>query len=152
MAGINKVIIIGNLGADPDARVLPDGTPVTKISVATSEQWTDKNSGETKQATEWHTIVFYNRLAEIAAQYLTKGSKCYAEGKLKTRKWQDQNGQDRYTTEIIGASLQMLDSKNSNHAAQQGDPPPATSSKTRQQRAADNLQTENEFIDDDIPF
>ena len=82
MAGINKVIIIGNLGADPDARVLPDGTPVTKISVATSEQWTDKNSGETKQVTEWHTIVFYNRLAEIAAQYLTKGSKCYAEGKL----------------------------------------------------------------------
>lgn len=111
MAGINKVIIVGDLGQDPDIRTMPNGDAVTKISVATSESWTDKNTGERKTQTEWHAIVFYRRQAEVAGEYLRKGSKVYVEGRLKTRKWQDQNGQDRYTTEIQGDVLQMLDSR-----------------------------------------
>lgn len=108
MAGINKVIIVGNLGNDPEIRTMPTGEQVANITVATSESWTDKNSGEKKTQTEWHRIVLYRRLAEIAAQYLHKGSQVYVEGRLKTRKWQDNNGQDRYTTEIQGDNLQML--------------------------------------------
>lgn len=108
MAGINKVIIVGNLGNDPEIRTMPNGEQVANITVATSESWTDKNSGEKKTQTEWHRIVLYRRLAEIAAQYLHKGSQVYVEGRLKTRKWQDSNGQDRYTTEIQGDNLQML--------------------------------------------
>lgn len=108
MAGINKVIIVGHLGNDPEMRSMPNGEQVANISVATSESWTDKNSGEKKTQTEWHRIVLYRRLAEIAGQYLTKGSQVYIEGRLKTRKWQDSNGQDRYTTEIQGDNLQML--------------------------------------------
>lgn len=111
MAGVNKVIIIGNLGADPDVRTMPNGTPVANINVATSETWTDRNTNERREVTEWHRIVLYRRLAEIAGEYLRKGSKVYVEGKLKTRKWQDQSGQDRYTTEIQADSLQMLDSR-----------------------------------------
>ena len=114
MAGVNKVIILGNLGNDPDIRTMPNGDHIANISVATSESWTDKQSGERREVTEWHRIVLYRRLAEIAGQYLRKGSKVYVEGRLKTRKWQDQNGQDRYTTEIQGDSLQMLDSKGDN--------------------------------------
>jgi len=110
MRGINKVIIVGNLGADPETRQFPNGGSVTNISVATSEQWTDKQTGEKREATEWHRIVLFNRLGEIAAQYLRKGSKVYIEGSLRTRKWQDQNGQDRYITEIRADQLQMLDS------------------------------------------
>ena len=113
MAGINKVIIVGNLGNDPDVRTMPNGDAVAKISVATSESWNDKNTGERREVTEWHSIVFYRRQAEVASEYLRKGSKVYVEGRLKTRKWQDQNGQDRYTTEIIGDVLQMLDSRQS---------------------------------------
>lgn len=113
MAGINKVILVGNLGNDPDVRTMPNGDMVTKISVATSENWNDKSTGERKEVTEWHSIVFYRRQAEVAGEYLRKGSKVYVEGRLKTRKWQDQNGQDRYTTEIIGDVLQMLDSRQS---------------------------------------
>ena len=109
MRGINKVIIIGNLGADPETRQFPNGGSVTNISVATSEQWTDKQTGEKREATEWHRISLFNRLGEIAAQYLRKGSKVYIEGSLRTRKWQDQNGQDRYTTEIRADQMQMLD-------------------------------------------
>ena len=100
MRGVNKVIIIGNLGADPEARQFSNGGSVTNISVATSEQWTDKQSGEKREATEWHRIALFNRLGEIAAQYLRKGSKVYIEGSLRTRKYQDQSGQDRYITEI----------------------------------------------------
>lgn len=110
MRGINKVIIIGNLGADPEARQFNNGGSVTNISVATSEQWTDKQSGEKREATEWHRISLFNRLGEIAAQYLRKGSKVYIEGSLRTRKYQDQNGQDRYITEIRADQMQMLDS------------------------------------------
>ncbi|KMK50766.1 single-stranded DNA-binding protein [[Actinobacillus] muris] len=112
MAGVNKVIIVGNLGADPEMRTMPNGDAVANISVATSEVWNDKNTGERREVTEWHRIVFFRRNAEVAGQYLRKGSKVYVEGKLKTRKWQDQNGQDRYTTEIQGDMLQMLDSRN----------------------------------------
>ena len=109
--GINKVILVGNLGNDPEHRVLPSGGGVTNISLATSESWKDKTSGEQKERTEWHRVVIFNRLSEIAAEYLRKGSKVYVEGTLRTRKWQDQSGQDRYTTEIVGAEMQMLDSR-----------------------------------------
>ena len=108
MAGVNRVIIIGHLGNDPEIRKMPNGEQVANITVATSESWTDKNTGERKEAVEWHRIVLYRRLAEIAGQYLHKGSQVYIEGRLKTRKWQDNNGQDRYTTEIQGDNLQML--------------------------------------------
>ena len=109
MRGVNKVIIIGNLGADPEARQFSNGGSVTNISVATSEQWTDKQSGEKREATEWHRVSLFNRLGEIAAQYLRKGSKVYIEGSLRTRKYQDQSGQDRYITEIRAEQMQMLD-------------------------------------------
>ena len=116
MRGVNKVIIIGNLGADPEARQFNNGGNVTNITVATSEQWTDKQSGEKREDTQWHRVVLFNRLGEIAAQYLRKGSKVYIEGSLRTRKYQDQSGQDRYVTEIRADQLQMLDSKNEGQA------------------------------------
>ncbi len=108
MRGINKIIIIGHLGADPESHQFSNGGNVTNISVATSEQWTDKQTGEKREATEWHRIALFNRLGEIAAQYLKKGSKVYIEGSLRTRKWQEQNGQDRYTTEVRADKMQML--------------------------------------------
>ena len=106
--GVNKAIIIGNLGVDPDVRYLPSGGQVTNIRVATSEQWRDKNTGENRENTEWHRIVFFGKLAEIAGEYLKKGSQVYIEGRLQTRKWQGQDGQDRYTTEIVANEMQML--------------------------------------------
>jgi single-strand DNA-binding protein len=112
--GVNKVIIIGNLGADPEVRYMPSGGAVTNIRVATSESWKDKQTGETQERTEWHRIVLYNRLAEIAAEYLRKGSKVFIEGSIRTNKWQDQSGQDRYTTEIIANGMQLLDSRGGN--------------------------------------
>lgn len=108
MASVNKVIIIGNLGRDPETRYMPNGEAVTNIAVATTESWKDKNTGEKKELTEWHRITFYRRLAEIAGQYLKKGSQVYVEGRLQTRKWQDKDGNDRYTTEIIADTMQML--------------------------------------------
>jgi single-strand DNA-binding protein len=116
--GINKVILVGNLGNEPEINSLPSGGAVTNISIATSESWKDKNTGQQQERTEWHRVVFFNRLAEIAGEYLHKGSKVYVEGSLRTRKWQDkQSGQDRYTTEIVGAEMQMLDSKGSGQQA-----------------------------------
>ncbi len=110
--GINKVILIGNCGQDPDVRSTQTGSTITNISVATSESWKDRNTGQQQERTEWHRVVFFNRLAEIAGEYLRKGSKVYIEGSLRTRKWQDQNtGQDRYTTEIVANEMQMLDSR-----------------------------------------
>jgi single-strand DNA-binding protein len=106
--GINKVILVGNLGQDPEVRYLPSGGAVTNISLATAESWKDKQTGQPQERTEWHRIVFFNRLAEIAGEYLKKGSQVYIEGKLQTRKWQDQSGQDRYTTEIVANEMQML--------------------------------------------
>jgi single-strand binding protein len=149
MAGINKVIIVGNLGNDPEIRTMPTGEQVANITVATSESWTDKNSGEKKTQTEWHRIVLYRRLAEIAAQYLHKGSQVYVEGRLKTRKWQDNNGQDRYTTEIQGDNLQMLGSRQDvaqNQPSKQQD---------KQQKAQSKPQQSEppvDAFDDNIPF
>ncbi|WP_126446681.1 single-stranded DNA-binding protein [Sulfuricystis multivorans] len=108
MASVNKVILVGNLGADPEIRYLPNGDAVTNIRLATTESWKDKNTGERKEMTEWHRVVFYRKLAEIAGQYLKKGSQVYVEGRLRTRKWQGQDGQDRYTTEIEANEMQML--------------------------------------------
>jgi len=109
--GINKVILVGNLGDNPEVRYLPSGNAVTNITVATSETWKDKQTGQNQERTEWHRVVFFNRLGEIAGEYLHKGSKVYIEGALRTRKWQGQDGQDRYTTEIVASEMQMLDSR-----------------------------------------
>jgi len=109
--GINKVILVGNLGNDPEVRYTPSGSAVANITIATSDSWKDKNTGQKQERTEWHRVVMFNRLGEIAGEYLKKGSKVYIEGRLQTRKWQDKNGQDRYTTEIIASEMQMLDSR-----------------------------------------
>ncbi|MFT7288058.1 MAG: single-strand DNA-binding protein [Halieaceae bacterium] len=111
--GVNKVILVGNLGADPETRFMPSGGSVTNVRLATSESWKDKQTGQPQERTEWHRVVFFNRLAEVAGEYLRKGSKIYIEGGLRTRKWQDQSGQDRYTTEIVANEMQMLDSRGS---------------------------------------
>ena len=145
---INKVILVGNLGNDPEHRVLPSGGGVTNISLATSESWKDKTSGEQKERTEWHRVVFFNRLSEIAAEYLRKGSKVYVEGTLRTRKWQDQSGQDRYTTEIVGAEMQMLDSRGATQDGGGYQSAPAASSPAP---AAANPEP-IDFPEDDIPF
>lgn len=140
MAGINKVIIVGHLGNDPEMRSMPNGEAVANISVATSEAWTDKNTGERREVTEWHRIVFYRKLAEICGQYLKKGAQVYIEGRLRTHKWQDQNGQDRYTTEIQGDVIQMLGTRpQSADGANNSQPMP-------QQDASANA------FDDSIPF
>jgi len=161
MAGVNKVIIVGNLGQDPEVRTMPTGEMVTTISVATSEKWQDKQAGEVKEVTEWHRIIFYKRKAEVAAEYLRKGSKVYVEGRLRTRKWQDQNGQDRYTTEIQGDVLQMLDSRADRQsggyapAAQpsyssQAPSAPTAPRATPASKPAAEAPMDN--FDDDIPF
>ena len=118
--GVNKVILLGNLGADPETRYTASGSAVTNIRLATAESWRDKQSGEQQERTEWHRVVFFSRLAEIAAEYLRKGSQCYIEGRIQTRKWQGQDGQDRYTTEIVASEMQMLGSR----SAGGGAPPP----------------------------
>lgn len=144
MAGINKVIIVGHLGNDPEMRTMPNGEQIANISVATSESWTDKNTGEKKTQTEWHRIVLYRRLAEIAGQYLTKGSQIYIEGRLKTRKWQDSNGQDRYTTEIQGDNLQML-------GGRQDEPKQSKPSKAKP-NSSSAIAEQGDSFDDGIPF
>jgi len=141
--GINKVIIVGNLGADPDSRAMPSGNAVTNISVATSESWNDRDTGEKQEKTEWHRVVFFNRLAEIAAQYLKKGSQVYVEGKLQTRKWEDKEGNERWTTEIVANQMQMLGDRMSGDISNDN----ASSS----QSSSDNDNPDIEF-DDDIPF
>ena len=151
MAGINKVILVGNLGNDPDVRTMPNGDTVAKISVATSESWIDKNTNERKTQTEWHSIVFYRRQAEVAGEYLRKGSKVYVEGRLKTRKWQDQNGQDRYTTEIQGDVLQMLDSRQN---GDNQDKPSTSNDYANAKNGTKQPQTQQgaDDLNDDIPF
>lgn len=158
--GINKVILVGNVGVDPDVRYLPNGNAVTTLSLATSEAWKDKVSGEKQERTEWHRVVCFNRLGEIAGQYVRKGSKLYIEGSLRTRKWQDQQGQDKYTTEIVANELQMLDSKGmgggdydnmpqANYASNN------TNNANRQAtNSAANLVPQDAFdqLDDDVPF
>ena len=118
--GVNKVILVGNVGQDPEMKYMPSGNAVTNISIATSESWKDKQTGQQQERTEWHRVVFFNRLGEIAGEYLRKGSKVYVEGSLRTRKWQDQSGQDRYSTEIVASEMQMLDSRNDGMGQQQG--------------------------------
>lgn len=139
--GINKVILIGNLGRDPEVRYTPNGNAVANISIATSESWKDKQTGEQQERTEWHRVVMFGRLGEIAGEYLKKGSKVYVEGKLQTRKWQDQNGQDRYSTEVIANEMQMLDSKGG------GERPTVAQREEGQQAGSVPLD-----FDDDIPF
>ncbi len=147
--GVNKVILIGNLGNDPDTKTLPSGNAVANITVATSETWKDKQSGEMQERTEWHRVVFYGRLAEIVGQYLRKGSKVFLEGRLQTRKWQGNDGQDRYITEIIANEMQMLDSRGSGGGAATFQPAPAQN--TPQQSKADTTPPSDDF-EDDIPF
>ena len=143
--GINKVILVGNLGADPETRYMPSGSAVTNLSVATSESWKDKQSGEQKDRTEWHKVAMFNRLAEVAAEYLRKGSQVYIEGKIRTRKWQDRDGNDRWTTEIIADEMQMLGGRGGGGSApMSSDSRPASSSPPPQPGPDD--------FDDDIPF
>lgn len=118
--GVNKVILMGNLGQDPEVRYTPNGVAIANLSVATSESWQDKNTGEKKELTEWHRVVLYRRLAEVAGEYLKKGAKVYIEGRLRTRKWQDQNGQDRYTTEIMADEMQMIGGSGNGQQGGQG--------------------------------
>ncbi len=167
MAGVNKVIIVGHLGNDPEIRTMPNGDAVANISVATSESWNDRNTGERREVTEWHRIVFYRRQAEICGEYLRKGSQVYVEGRLKTRKWQDQNGQDRYTTEIQGDVMQMLGARNqaggypsdmgaapqpSYQARQTNNGGSYQSSRPAPQQAAPQAEPAMDGFDDDIPF
>lgn len=158
MRGVNKVIIIGNLGKDPEVRYLPSGGAVANITVATSESWKDKNTGQMQEQTEWHRVVFYGRLAEIAGEYLRKGSKVYLEGSLHTRKWQDkQTNQDRYSTEIKGNTMQMLDTKGSGGDGYQhpdDSQPIGRSGPAPQQSRAPQPQQQSTMpdFDDDIPF
>jgi single-strand DNA-binding protein len=156
--GINKVILVGNLGADPETRYTANGAAITTIRVATSESWRDKQTGETQERTEWHRVKFFGRLAEIAGEYLRKGRQVYIEGSLRTDKWQDQSGQDRYTTEVIANEMQMLGGR--------GDDAPARSSQggfrdggeapsrggSSQSRSQPAQEVEDSFTDDDIPF
>jgi single-strand DNA-binding protein len=172
--GINKVILVGNCGQDPETRYMPSGGAVTNISIATSESWKDKQTGQPQERTEWHRVVFFNRLAEIAGEYLRKGSQVYVEGSLRTRKWQDQGGQDRYTTEIVASEMQMLGGRTEaamqnrqqgsqdsgpdygGGYSQQAAPAPAQNynqqkpapSKPQQPQAPANFDS----FDDDIPF
>lgn len=140
--GINKVILVGNLGADPDVRYMPNGKAVTNIRIATSEQWKDRETGDQKEKTEWHTVVLFDKLGEIAGEYLRKGSQVYIEGSLRTRKWQDKEGKDRYSTEIVARDMQMLGGR-----AQGGERP------ARQERAhASEPAPAGEFDDLDVPF
>lgn len=149
MASVNKVILVGNLGADPESRYLPNGDAVTNIRLATTDSWKDKSSGERKELTEWHRVVFYRRLAEIAAQYLKKGSQVYLEGRIRTRKWQDKEGQDRYTTEIEATEMQMLGRREG-----MGDAPPREGSPQAKPAPASAPSGGAGFdnFEDDIPF
>ena len=173
--GINKVILVGNCGADPESKFTQAGSAVTNLSIATSENWKDKQTGEAQERTEWHRVVAFNRLAEICGEYLKKGSKVYIEGQLRTRKWQDQQGQDRYTTEIVAREMQMLDSRaalpggdqvqetyrapqqgggtpNAYQQPHSGGPQQHYAQSPQQPQAAPPPQQQAAAFDDDIPF
>ena len=147
--GVNKVILVGNLGADPETRYMPSGGAVTNINIATSKSWKDKNTGDQQERTEWHRVVFFNRLAEIAAEYLRKGSQVYVEGELRTRKWQDRDGNDRWTTEIVADEMQMLGGR---PGAAPSAPMPARGVAEPAAAAAAAAAAESNDLDDDIPF
>lgn len=165
--GVNKVILVGNLGQEPETKYTANGSAITNVSVATSETWKDKQSGQQQERTEWHRVVFFNRLAEIAGEYLRKGSKVYIEGALRTNKWQDQQGNDRYSTDIVASEMQMLDTRNENNmgggyqpnqqtaAPNQQSAPPSAPQQPRQQPAQQAPQAPShdmDAFDDDIPF
>jgi single-strand DNA-binding protein len=149
--GVNKVIIVGNLGNDPDTKYMPSGSAVTNLSVATNESWKDKQTGEQKDRTEWHRVAMFGRLAEVAAEYLRKGSQVYIEGKLRTRKWQDQQGNDKYTTEIIADEMQMLGGRGGGGAPAMGGGAPAMGGGSGGPPPSGPPQGGSDF-DDDIPF
>ncbi len=164
--GVNKVILIGNLGQEPETRYMPSGGAVTNLSLATSESWKDKQTGENQERTEWHRVVFFNRLAEIAGEYLHKGSKVYVEGSLRTRKWQDKDGQDKYSTEIVGSEMQMLDSRGDSGgqmaSSNYNNAPPRNDQRSSNQAPPQGQQSSGQApqpqdqgmdsFDDDIPF
>ena len=154
MASVNKVIVVGNLGRDPETRYMPDGAALTNVSVATSFQWTDKASGEKKEETEWHRVVFRGKLAEIAGEYLKKGSQVYVEGRLRTRKWQDKDGQDRYSTEIRGDTMQMLGRREGGGAPREDSGSRGGEAKAPAEAKAAAKKPAGKFDDmeDDIPF
>ncbi|HEY7739065.1 MAG TPA: single-stranded DNA-binding protein [Steroidobacteraceae bacterium] len=148
--GVNKVILIGHLGQDPQQRAMPSGKAVVNLRLATTDQWRDKQTGENKEATEWHNVVMFDRLAEIAAEYLRKGSQIYVEGRIRTRKWQDKEGQDRYTTEIVAERMQMLGAR-----AGSGEPrpEPAMAGKAADAKAGEKKPASKfDDLEDDIPF
>lgn len=172
--GVNKVILVGNLGGDPEVRYMPNGNAVTNVTIATSESWKDKQTGQQQERTEWHRVCFFNRLAEIAGEYMRKGGKVYVEGALRTRKWQDQSGADRYTTEIIASEMQLLDSRGGEATGTQAAQQIAKSPSPQQQQVPAGRQNPNgtkpspyapqqqapapqaapgfDDFDDDIPF
>lgn len=175
MASVNKVIVVGNLGADPETRYTAGGAAITNIRIATSETWRDKQTGENQERTEWHRVVFFNRLAEIAGEYLRKGSQVYIEGSLRTRKWQDQGGQDRYTTEVVANEMQMLGGRGDDASARAGQgagqgsrqasgqnsgqggfrdgaKPSSRQGAAQSSDQPPEYQGEDTFTDDDIPF
>lgn len=158
MAAVNKVILVGNLGKDPEIRSLPNGSCVANIIIATSERYKDRDTGENKEITEWHRVVFFNRLAEIVQQYLRKGASIYVEGKLRTRKWQGQDGIERYSTEIVCDQMQMLGGKSSQSSSEPFNSAPYQDEKSPQISHKDNAssqkQNDSKFddFDDDIPF
>ena len=153
MAGINKVILVGNLGAKPEVKYASNGNAISNLSVATSESWTDKSTGQKQERTEWHRVSLFGKLAEIAGQYLDKGSKVYVEGKLQTRKWQDQNGQDRYTTEVVvsgfNGTLQMLDRRDDSSSST---PAPSKDVTEKRQTEPSITPVSKDEFEDDIPF
>lgn len=161
MASVNKAIIVGNLGRDPETRYLPDGGAVTNVSIATTDSWKDKSTGEKKEQTEWHRVAFFGKLAEIAGEYLKKGSQVYIEGRIRTRKWQDKDGQDRYTTEIIADTMQMLGGRGgAGDASARAEAPmdtrgePRTEPRTEAKASGASKKPASKFDDmeDDIPF
>lgn len=160
MASVNKVILVGNLGADPETRYMPNGDAVANIRLATTESWKDKASGEKKEITEWHRVVFYRKLAEIVGQYLKKGSAVYVEGKIETRKWTDKEGQERYTTQIVANEMQMLGGRSgggspasSGGEAEYGGSMPSSSAPAAGARSAPAKKAPDfNDMDDDIPF
>ncbi|HYA37829.1 MAG TPA: single-stranded DNA-binding protein [Candidatus Methylomirabilis sp.] len=154
--GVNKVILVGNLGRDPEVRYSPNGQAVANVTLATSESWKDKTSGEKQERTEWHRVVFFGRLAEIAGEYLKKGAQIYVEGRLQTRKWQDKDGHDRYTTEIVANDMQMLGSRGGagvpSDNFNQDQPPAAENSAPAAKKAGSKNTAVAGDFDDDIPF
>ena len=152
--GVNKAILIGNLGRDPEVRYTASGSAVANLPLATSESWRDRQTGEQQERTEWHRLVFFGRLAEIAGEYLRKGSKIYVEGRLQTRRWQDQNGQERYTTEVVANEMQMLDSRGGGAAPAGGEPAAqaAPAAESGGGSSGGGMQEAPADFDDDIPF